>query len=78
VTRLRRPRTFKVWLVDKAEIVRAGYKSAALPAVGETILVRKLQLDDKGAWRTTRTEPVAARVTRVRGGFITADTSYDA
>jgi hypothetical protein len=44
---LRRTRTFKVWLVDRAEIGRAYYKSAALPAVGETILMRKMKLDAK-------------------------------
>lgn len=71
---LRRTRTFRVWLVDRAEIVRARYKSANPPAVGETILVRKLKLDDEGVWRKAKTKPVAARVTRVQGGFITAAT----
>jgi hypothetical protein len=70
----RRTRTFKVWLVDRAEIGRAYYKSAALPAVGETILVRKMKLDAKGSWRKTRTEPVPVRVTRVGAGFITVAT----
>ena len=72
---LRRTRTFKVWLVDKAEIGRAYYKSAALPAVGETILVRKMEHDGEGSWRRTRSKPVPARVIRVSAGFITAATS---
>jgi hypothetical protein len=72
MTLLRRTRTFKVWLVDRAEIVRASYKSAALPAVGETILVRKMKLDAEGSWRKTRTRPVPVRVTRVSAEFITA------
>ena len=71
---LRRTRTFKVWLVDKADIGRAYYKSAALPAVGETILVRKMKHDAQGSWRKTRTKPVRVRVTRVSAGFITAAT----
>ena len=71
---MRRTRTFRVWLVDRAEIVRARYKSAVTPAVGETILVRKMELDDEGVWRTKRTKPVPARVTRVGTEFITAAT----
>ena len=71
---LRRTRTFKVWLLDRAEIGRAYYKSAALPAVGETILVRELKLDAEGSWRKTRTRPVPVRVIRVSAGFITAAT----
>ena len=70
---LRRTRTFKVWLVN-TEIGRAYYKSAALPAVGETILVRKMTHDAEGSWRKTRTEAVPVRVTRVSAGFITAAT----
>jgi hypothetical protein len=65
-----------VWLVDRAEIVRARYKSAALPAVGETILVRKMELDDEGVWRKARTKPVPVRVTRVSTEFITAHTNH--
>jgi hypothetical protein len=72
---LRRTRTFKVWLVDKAEIVRAYYKSAVLPAVGETILVRRMELDGEGSWRRTKSPPVPARVIRVSAGVITAATS---
>ena len=71
---LRRTRTFKVWLVDKAEIGRAYYKSKALPAVGETILVRKMKPDAEGSWRKTRTQPVSVRVIRVSAGVITAAT----
>jgi hypothetical protein len=67
-----------VWLVDRAEIIRAGYRAAALPAVGQTILVEKMDLDDEGNWRTMKSKPVPARVTRVRGGFITAHTSTEA
>ena len=63
-----------MWLVYRAEIVRAHYKSAAFPAVGETIFVRKMELDDEGVWRTKRTKPVPARVTRVSTEFITAAT----
>jgi len=63
-----------VWLIEKADVHRAGYKSAALPAVGETILVRKMALDTEGSWRTMKTELVPARVTQVRGGTITATT----
>ena len=73
-----RTKTFKVWLVDRAEILRAGYKSAALPAVGETIFVEKMALDGDGNWRSTKSKPVPARVTRVRGGFITAHIDNDA
>ena len=69
---LRQRRIFKVWLVDRAEIGRAYYKSATLPAVGETILVRKMTLDPKGSWRKAKTKPVPVRVTRVGTGFITA------
>lgn len=78
MTRFRRTRTFKVWLVDRAEIVRGAYRSRALPAVGETILVQKMKPDGEGVWRTTRAKPVPARVTRVAGAFITADINYDA
>lgn len=78
MTRLRRPRTFRVWLVDRGEIIRAGYRAGALPAVGETILVEKMGLDDDGNWRKIKSEAVPARVTRVRGGFITAHIDNDA
>ena len=78
MARLRRSRTFRVWLVDSAEILRAAYNSAVLPAVGETILVEKMQLDAEGAWKRTKTKPVPARVTRVSGGFITAEIDNDA
>ena len=61
-----------MWLVYGAEIVRAHYKSAATPAIGETILVQKMERDDEGVWRTKRTKPVPARVTRVGTEFITA------
>ena len=71
---LRRTRTLKVWLVN-TEIGRAYYKSAALPAVGETILVRKMALDAEGSWRRTKSPPVPARVIRVSAGVITAATS---
>jgi hypothetical protein len=71
---MRRTKTFRVWLVDRAEIVRARYKSASRPAVGETILVQRMQLDGEGVWRKAKTKPVRARVTRVRDGFITAAT----
>jgi hypothetical protein len=60
-----------------ATIHRARYESKAPPAVGETIFVRKMRLDDEGSWRTIR-KPVPARVTRVRGGMITASIDHDA
>jgi len=63
-----------VWLIEKGHVHRAGYKSASLPAVGETILVRKMELDAEDSGRTAETEPVPARVTQVRGGTITATT----
>ena len=72
---LRRGRSFRVWLVDTGEILRAGYRAAALPAVGETILVQKMKLDEDGAWKPTKSKRVPARVTRVRGGMITAETN---
>jgi hypothetical protein len=72
VARLGRTKTFKVWLVDRANVQRAHYEGAALPSVGETIVVRKTELDDEGDWQTMKIKPVPARVSRVRGGMITA------
>ena len=72
---MRRTKTFRVWLVDRAEIVRARYKSAAMPAVGETIVVERMQLEGEGVWRKAKTKPVRAHVTRVSSGFITAHTN---
>ena len=63
---------FKVWLVDRANIQRAHYQGAALPAVGDTIFVSRTELDDEGNWQTMKTKQVPARVTRVRAGMITA------
>jgi hypothetical protein len=74
VTSLQRKKTFKVWLVDKGEIHRGRYESAALPAVGDTILVRRMEIDAEGSWRPIRAKPVSASVSRVRGGMITAAT----
>ena len=42
------------------------------PAIGDTIFVRRTELDDEGDWQTMKTKPVPARVTRVRGGMIMA------
>ena len=72
MARLGRTKTFKVWLLNEANVERAHYEAAALPAVGETILVRQTEPDDDGTWRTMKTKPVRARVTRVRAGIITA------
>ena len=73
VTLLRRNKTFKVWLVESGNVQRAHYEGGALPAIGDTIFVRQTELDDDGAWRTKKkADPVRARVTRVRGGMITA------
>jgi len=72
VSLLGRTKTFKVWLVDRGNVERAHYHAAALPGVGETIFVRKTELDDDGQWQTMKVKPVPARVTRVRGGVITA------
>jgi hypothetical protein len=74
VALLGRTRTFKVWLVDTANVQRAHYQGAALPAIGEMIFVRKTELDDDGDWQTMKKKPkpIPARVTRVRGGMITA------
>ena len=73
VALLGRTRTFKVWLVDTANVQRAHYQAPALPAIGETIFVRKTELDEDGGWKTNKkTKPVPARVSRVRGGMITA------
>ena len=69
---LGRTKTFKVWLVESTSIQRAHYKAATLPALGETIFVRKAEPDDEGHWQTMKIEPVPARVTRVRAGMITA------
>jgi hypothetical protein len=60
-----------VWLVDRAEIRRAYYKSAVVPVVGETIMVQRMKRDDDGTWRRTG-EPVPVRVTRVSATLITA------
>lgn len=80
VTALRRRKAFKVWLVDEADasIHRADYRSTALPSVGEMIVVRKMTIDADGSWRPTKAKPVAARVTRIRGGMITAALGNDA
>jgi hypothetical protein len=52
-----------------------AYKSIALPAVGETIFVQKIGPDHQGDERIlTALPPVAACVTRVRAGTITAST----
>jgi hypothetical protein len=72
VSLLGRTKTFKVWLVDRGNVERAHYHAAALPGIGETIFVRKTELDDEGRWQTMKIKPVPARVTRVRGGMITA------
>jgi hypothetical protein len=72
VSLLGRTKTFKVWLVESTSIHRAHYKAAALPAIGETIFVHRAEPDDEGRWQTMKTKPVPARVTRVRGGMITA------
>ena len=63
-----------MWLVDTANVQRAQYQGAALPAIGEMIFVRKTELDDDGDWQTMKKKPkpIPARVTRVRGGMITA------
>ena len=63
-----------MWLIEKADVQRAGYKAASLPAVGETIFVRKMALDAEGSWGTMKAEPMPARVTQVRDGTITATT----
>jgi len=79
VALLGRSKTFKVWLVDRGIVLRAHYQAPALPAIGETIFVRKTELDDEGGWKTTKkTKPVPARVSRVRGGMITAVNMEDA
>ena len=63
---LRRGRSFRVWLVDTGEILRAGYRAAALPAVGETILVQKMKLDEDGAWKLDD-------IYTFRGAFVQAE-----
>jgi hypothetical protein len=68
-----RTKTFKVWLIDGANVDRAHYQAAALPAIGDTVFVHKTAPDDDGRWQTLKLQPVPARVTRVRGGMITAD-----
>lgn len=73
MTLLRRNKTFKVWLVESGNVRRAHYEGGALPGIGDTILVRQTELHDDGGWRTNKgTNAVLARVTRVRGGMITA------
>jgi hypothetical protein len=67
-------KTFKVWLMAGAKTRGAyAYVSNVLPAVGETIVVRKTVIDEAGdAQMRMDTSPVPARVTRVRAGVITA------
>jgi hypothetical protein len=74
VARLGRTKTFKVWLVERTEVRHAHYEGGALPAIGETIFVRKAEPGNDGRWKTMKVKPVPARVTRVRGGMITAVT----
>ena len=66
-----------MWLIDSGNIERANYVALELPMVGDTIAVQKTEQDDEGEWRTTKTKPVSARVTRVRAGMITASVSAD-
>jgi hypothetical protein len=77
VALLGRTKTFKVWLVDGANVQRAHYEGAALPSVGETIFVRKTDLDDDGDWQTMKIKPVPARVTRVRAGMTAVNMDGD-
>ena len=73
VSLLRRNKTFNVWLVERGKVQRAHYEGGALPGVGDTIFVRRTELDDDGGWRANNeSNAVLARVARVRGGMITA------
>jgi hypothetical protein len=69
-----KPKTFKVFLMaGKTSRGTYVYVSNNLPAVGDTIFVRKTAVGQHGDPETSReTAPVPARVTRVRAGVITA------
>lgn len=63
-----------MWLIrDGRTQGTYAYRSTALPAVGQTIFVQKVETDQEGDPRIlAASPPVPACVTRVRAGTITA------
>lgn len=67
---LGRTRTFNMSSVDGTSIQRAHYTAAALPAIGETIFVRRTEPDAHGESQMSKIEPVlSVRVTSATTPF---------
>lgn len=69
----RRMKTYRVFLMHGRQ-TRGTYEytSSGLPEVGETIFVRRTEVDADGYSQPADTEPVPVRVNRIRAGVITA------